>query len=351
MKLFTVGPVEMYPATLETAGKQLPYFRNETFSDIMFEIQDRLLRLLNLNNGSLVTITGSGSAAMESLCACAFRQEHRVLIINGGSFGQRFADICDCYHIPHDTIDLPYPQVLTQETLSAIDGSRYCAILVNIHETSTGQLYDMQQLSAFAKQYHLYLIVDAISSFLADPLDMDTYGIDAVILSSQKALALSPGISFIALRDTFYKEMIEPKEDINMYLSIKQHVRNMQRGQTPNTPAVGIILETRQRLEDIERSGLTAIQDTIMKRAHYFREQLADLRITLPPFPLSNALTPIVVDGCGEALYQYLIQTHDITITPSGGALKNTLLRVGHIGNLTLNDYDVLIKALKEFGL
>lgn len=351
MTLFTVGPVEMYPTIQEVSSKQLPYFRNASFSNIMFELQERMLRLLHLKDGLLVTLTGSGSAAMESLCCCSFRNNQRVLIINGGSFGQRFSSICDCYHIPHDDILLPFPQRLTADILADIDGSKYCALLVNMHETSTGQLYDMQCLSQFAKKYHLYLIVDAISSFIADPLDMDDMGIDCVILSSQKALALSPGISFIAMNTRFYHEMIEPKDDICKYLSIKEHVKHMKRGQTPNTPAIGIILECMKRLQEIEIQGLQQVQDEIRKRALYFRKQCTQLSFTLPPFTLSNALTPIIVDGCAQELYHYLIDHHDLTLTPSGGTLQHTMLRVSHLGNLTLHHYDTLIQGMKEFGL
>lgn len=350
MKLFTVGPVEMYERTKQQASRQLPYFRTIEFSHTMFSIQERLKTFVQLANGYVVPITGSGTAAMEAVCACSFRSHHRVLIINGGSFGERFSSICDCYHIPHDDILLPYPQPLQQSDLDAIDGSKYDAILVNLHETSTGQLYNMRMLTAFAQKYHLYIIVDAISAFIADDIQMDHDAIDVLILSSQKALALAPGLSMIAIQERFYQKMIEPKEDICQYLSIKLHVANMKRGQTPFTPAVGILLDLEDRLTQLEHDGFLLEQQVIRERAMYFRNRIKAFQVNIPSFPLSNALTPIYIENRAEGLFHYL-KDKGFMLTPSGGALQPHLLRVGHLGNLQLKDYDELIQAMEEYGL
>lgn len=347
MKLFTVGPVEMYPETLKIAATQLPYFRTEAFSQIMMENERQLKQLLGLRDGLIATITGSGSSAMEAVIACSFRRGDRVLIINGGEFGERFCKLCKIYHVPFDEITLAYDEKLTEEHLNIVAAKQYCALLVNLHETSTGQLYDIEMLSAFTKKHHMYLIVDAISSFLADPYDMDAYGVDCTILSSQKALALSPGIAMVAMQSSFYAEMIEPKEDTLMYLSLKKHMKNMERGQTPNTPAVGIILELQQRLKMIATQGYTQVQKEIQDRALYFRDKIAVLHIKTLDIPLSNALTPILLDDA-DVIYHYLKDTHDIYVTPSGGEYRKRLLRVGHLGNLNLSDYDELCSLLKE---
>lgn len=348
MKLFTLGPVAMYPETLQIAAQQLPYFRTDEFSKIMLENEERLKRFLHLSNGRVVMISGSGTAAMEAVVSCSLSNKDRVLIINGGTFGARFTHLCRLYHIPYDTIDVPFSESLTPEQLETIDGSRYTALLVNIHETSTGQLYSIELLSAFAKKYGLYFIVDAISSFGADPYQMDQYGIDCTILSSQKALALSPGISMIAMQESFYKEMVEPKEDHQLYLSIKEHVKNMERGQTPNTPAVGILLELQDRLRRIEEQGIDVMCEETASRAAYFREQMKKLGIQVPEYPLSNALTPILLPDQAVSVYEKLKDKYGIYVTPSGGDLKNQLLRVGHLGNQSLDDYEELLLRLKE---
>lgn len=350
MKLFTVGPVEMYPDTLKEAGKQLPYFRTDEFSNVMFEIEKRLKELMHSGNDSkAIVLTGSGSAAMEAVVNDAFTSEDRLLVVNGGSFGERFVKLCQIHQIPYDELHLVFGETLTQEHFDKIDGNRYTALLVNIHETSTGQLYDIDLISNFTKKYQLTLVVDAISSFLADAYDMDKYGIDCTIISSQKALALSPGISMIIMKNSFYEQKIEGKPITNLYLSIKEHVQNMQRGQTPNTPAVGIILELAQRLQQIQADGLQNLIDVTAEKAKNLRQQLHSIHVNVPSYPLSNALTPIYfAEGGAQKVYQSLKNEYGIYVTPTGGSLSDKLLRIGHLGNLNEIDYVDLTDKLQE---
>lgn len=350
MKLFTVGPVEMYPNTLDIAGRQLPYFRTEEFSKIMLDIQNDLKALMHAHSDSkAVVLTGSGSAAMEAVVCDAFDEHDCLLIVNGGTFGARFVRLAQIHHIPYDEIILPFPEELTMQQLEVYKDKQYTALLVNIHETSTGQFYDIEMLSKYAHKHHMRLIIDAISSFLADPYDMEKYDIDCTIISSQKALALSPGISMIVMKEDFYKNYIENKPIKNLYLSIQEHVENMERGQTPNTPAVGIILELHDRLRQIQNEKIMNTLTATREKAMYFRKLVQKLPIKIPTYPLSNALTPLFFpNNEAQKVYHYLKDTYGIYVTPNGGTLSDILLRVGHLGNLQLQDYDELILRLQE---
>lgn len=352
MKLFTVGPVMMSKETLEVSGTQLPYFRTDEFSSVMFDIEQRLCSLMNAGKDSkAIFITGSGTSAMEAVVAGSLDESDRVLIINGGSFGARFVKLCEIYQIPHDEIHLSFQETLTQKHLDAVDGTSYSALLVNLHETSTGQLYDIELLSRFAKQYHLCLIVDAISTFLVDPYDMDRYGIDCTIISSQKALALSPGLSMVVMKDAFYETKVKPKPQKNLYLNLVEHVENMKRGQTPNTPAVGILLELQERLHQILRDGSAKIEEHSKDLAQYFREKAKEHGLHIADAtPLSNALTPLYFpEKDALELYTFLKERYGIYVTPSGGALATQLLRIGHLGDLKRWDYDVLLDCIDAY--
>lgn len=350
MRIFTVGPVEMFERTLDVRSKQLPYFRTDDFSKVMLEIQTRLLRVLYTKETSKCAIlTGSGSAAMEAVVSNSFDQSDRLLVINGGSFGSRFVQLCEIYHIPYDAITLAYDEPLTQQHLDAYATNAYTAMLVNIHETSTGQLYNIKMLSQFCKQKNMKLVVDAISSFLSDPFHMDEDGVDCVILSSQKALALAPGLSMVVMNEAFYEEKVKPKPVINLYLNLNEHIKNMERGQTPNTPAVGICFELLDMLTYVEEIGVDRIIQQTHQRALYFREQAKQLQLTLPKFPLSNTLTPVVFEnGKAHDVYAYLRDHYDIYVTPNGGDLATKIIRIGHIGNMKQEYYDDLIAKMKE---
>ena len=350
MRLFTVGPVEMFDRTLEVRSKQIPYFRTDAFSSVMLENAERLKRILNTKEDSKCAIlTASGSGAMEAAVSNSFDKKDKLLVINGGSFGHRFIQLCEIYQLPFDEIKLDYNETLTQEHLDSYMDNEYTALLVNIHETSTGQLYDLKMLSQFCKQKKMKFVVDAISSFLSDPLSMDEAGIDCVILSSQKALSLAPGLGIVMMNQKFYNENVKDKPMKNLYLSLNEHIINMERGQTPNTPAVGICYELLDMLRYIEEKGVANITKEIQARALRFRAMIQPLGLRVPDFPLSNTLTPIVFDNDkAHEVYTYLKDKYDIYVTPSGGALKDKIIRVGHIGNMKDEYYDDLIEKMKE---
>lgn len=347
MKLFTVGPVMMYPETLAESGEQLPYFRTDEFSQLMLD-SDRILRgLVNAPEGSRsVFLTASGTGAMEAAAGCGFTSTDRVLIISGGGFGHRFAEICDVHGIPHDDVELKWDEALEPKHLDEFKGRGYAALLVNMDETSTGQLYDIGMISDFCRSEGMMLVVDAISAFLADPIDMSADSIDALIISSQKALALEPGTSMVVLSPRMISR-IEGIDSHMFYLDLKHHLRDMVRGQTPFTPAVGTLLCLNSMLKSIESQGIDAKIERTAGLARYFRRRARDRGFSIPSYPLSNAVTPLIFEGDAKRVYSELRSRFDITVTPSGGDLGDTLLRIGHLGNLEESDYDDLIAALE----
>lgn len=347
MRLFTVGPVMMFPDTLEVSGRQIPYFRTDEFSEMMLESERLMKKLLNAPNGSKVAfLTASGTGAMESVVGCCFTPSDRVLIVMGGGFGRRFGEICDVHSIPHDDLILNWDEPLTHAILDEYVDRDYAALLVNIDETSTGQLYDYKMLSDFCKENGMLLVVDAISSFLADPLEMSDC-IDVVIVSSQKALSLEPGVSIVVMSSRMRSRM-DIVDSHMYYLDLKRHFENQVRGQTPFTPAVGTMICLNDMLRTIDRDGIETKVARTAYLASYFREKARSIGLMIPDYPLSNAVTPILFDGNAYDVYKTLRQDYDITVTPSGGDLRNSILRVGHIGNLTESDYDELINAIRK---
>ncbi|MBE6153696.1 MAG: alanine--glyoxylate aminotransferase family protein [Firmicutes bacterium] len=348
MKLFTVGPTEMYEDTFEVGSKQLPYFRTNEFSKIVLETSSKMKKLLYTNEDTkLIFITGSGSAAMESIVSNSFNKEDKLLIINGGTFGARFKQISEIYNIPYETVDVKYGETLNIEHFKNYNLKEFTGMLVNIDETSTGQLYDIELLSKICNDNGIDLVVDAISSFLADEYYMDKYNIKCTVLSTQKALSISPGLSILAINNDFYERKIKNKKPINLYLNINEHVVNMERGQTPNTPAVGIILELHERIKHID-SAIDEV-NRVKENAIYFRNKIKDLGLETPSFPLSNALTPIIFpNDNAKEVFEYLKNKYEIYVNPTGGEMGNKSLRVAHIGNLKKEDYDILIEKMKE---
>lgn len=347
---FTVGPVQSSDGVRKIGSEQVPYFRTPEFSKVMLDNERLMKKFANADKDArAVFITGSGTASMEAAVINTLTKNDKVLIVNGGSFGHRFVELCTIHEIPFTEIALEYGKTLTKEQLDAFDGKGYTGFLVNIHETSTGVHYDLDMISAFCKKNDLFFIVDAISSFLADPIDMCEAGIDVMITGSQKALACPPGISIILLSPKAL-ERVENTDAKCMYLNLKSALSNAERGQTPFTPAVGILLQINARLREIEEAGGAESEIAkIAAIAEDFRTRIADLPFEISSESMSNAVTPIhPATASAYDIFTILKDEYGIWICPNGGELAEKIFRVGHIGALTKEDNDKLIEAFQD---
>lgn len=348
---FTVGPVMSSPEVLAVGGSQVPYFRTAEFSSIMKE-NERLIKAMMKapENARAVFLTGSGTAAMEAAVMNCLTKEDRAVVVNGGSFGARFSAICRTHEIPYDEICLQAGSALTEAELALFEQKGYTAFLVNLGETSTGVLYDLPLISAFCRRNGLFLIVDAISAFLADEIDMEKSGADVVLTGSQKALALAPGVSVLVLSEKAQARIAEHPARC-MYFDLSDYLKNMERGQTPFTPAVGILLQMNERLRILDAAGGAEVEHRrIAALAVDFRSKITGLPFELFAQTPSNAVTALRVTGKTAAteIFETLKNEYDIFVCPNGGELRDTVLRVGHIGCLTEKDNDILIAALHD---
>lgn len=288
---------------------------------------------------------------MDAAVLNTLTKEDKILIVNGGFFGHRFCEICDVYGLNYTEIKCEFGKTLTKEQLYKYDDKGYTALLVNLDETSTGVLYDIEMISLFCKKNNIFLIVDSISSFLCDSFNMKELNVNVVLTGSQKALAVALGVSIIAL-DNKALERINKNKVVAYYLDLKPYLKNMERGQTPFTPAVGILLQLNKRLKTIDENGGVEIEISKTKeRALYFRNAIKDLPFEIYPDTMSNAVTALTLknkDKSAYKVFETLKDEYGIWICPNGGELKDKVFRVGHIGDLKISDYKKLIKAFKS---
>lgn len=347
---FTVGPVQSDPEVLELGSQQVPYFRTPEFSEVMLENEALMLKFSKApENARAVFLTGSGTAAMEAAVMNVFTPDDKVLLINGGGFGQRFHELCEIHRIAFEEIILETGKALTQSHLQPYENGGFTGFLVNIHETSTGVHYDGNLIADFCRRNGLFLVVDAISSFLADEFPMKDWNVDVMITGSQKALACPPGVSVLVLSERAV-DRIQNHQVRSMYFDLKGALTNGLRGQTPFTPAVGTLLQIHTRLRGLEsRGGAETETKRIANLAADFRRRIGHLPLDVCSESLSNAVTPLMTRNCSaHELFLILKDEYDIWVCPNGGALKDKIFRVGHIGALTMEDNDVLIHALED---
>jgi len=361
----------MFKYTRERTLGQLPYFRTEEFSHINLECAERLKRIAGApEDAHVFLLTCSGTGAMEAVVGGCFSGapglDDRLLVIDGGGFGHRFGEIAAHHGIPHESVKLQFGEALEKEMLSGLLRSArndstspwdspFTGLLVNLHESTTGQLFDKDMLAGFCREHGLYFVVDAIASFLADPLDFEKDGVDALIISSQKALALPPGLAAVIMSDRLYKKIIDQDiKPFSMYFDFKEAETNAVRGQTPFTPAIGLILALLQRLAYIDaEGGAEASVGRTKALAEGFRECIKPLieegRIAIPSYPLSNACTPLVFpNGDAKKVYTTLALEKGVWLNPNGGELADKVLRVGHLGDIKKEENEMLAALLKS---
>ena len=346
--IFTPGPVKMSDEILAVGAKQTPYFRNDKFSEVTFNCEKGLLEMVNAPEGSrVIFLTASGTAGMESSVMNLLTPDDNALVVHGGGFGGRFVDICATHNIPHTDFKVQNTNLHNIEELAPKED--YTSLIVNAHETSVGHLYDLDTMGAYAKKNNLFFIVDAISMLVTDPIDMTAQNIDVIIASSQKGLALPPGLTMVILALSAIDRVQEIK---NLYFNFKDYLRNGERGQTPYTPAVTIMLQLEARLAQIKRRG--GVQQSITRAkdiAEYFRANIQDLPLKFYTPYMPNAMTTLTpTDGKNAMdIVNGLEDGYKVMVCPNGGAERELIFRVSHMGEMTRAYVDVLIDAMYDY--
>lgn len=350
---FTVGPVMSSDEVCSIGAQQVPYFRTSEFSEVMLENEKYMLEYAKAPEGSkAVFMTCSSTGSMEAVVMNCFTKQDKVLIINGGSFGRRFVELCAIHEVPYVSLDLEHGKKLTKERLYEYDRQGFTGLLVNVDETSTAVLYDTMMIGEFCKKNHLFFVCDCVSSFLADPFNMNECGADVMITGSQKVLACPPGISIIVLAPKGV-ERIEASNVKTMYFNLKDALKNQERGQTPFTPAVGILLQIHERLKEIKnQGGADAEIARVAAQALDFREKIKDLPFELVSESPANGVTSVhPTTANAYDIFLKLKDEYGIWICPNGGDMKDSIFRVGHIGALTHDDNTTLINAFKDLQI
>ena len=345
-KLFTIGPVQMFNSTLKIRSAQIPYFRTNDFSNTINKCDDLLKEFIGTNkNSKIMYLTSSGTGAMSATVSNFISNKDRVLIINSGNFGQRICEICDSLNIDYDQINVNFNQNLDLAILNNHLDKKYKAVFVVAHETSTGYLTDLSEISAFCKKNNSLLIVDAITTFLCDQFKMDELGVDIAIISSHKGLCISPGLAMAVINEKSVNKIIRNSQS-DFYFDFNKYISNLSNYQTPYTPAIGIILELEDILLKIKNLGLEHWLDEVENKAVLFRNSL-DSRVSIPKHNLSNAITPILFkENIAKHMYDVLVQNYSYVTNPSGGEFAKNMLRISHVGNLSTKDLINLNKAI-----
>jgi aspartate aminotransferase-like enzyme len=339
------GPVDMSPDVLAIGASQPTYFRTAAFSHWLLALKAKFLHVLGVGSGrEVIFLTGSGTAGMEAV-AVNFMPDPRPLLISSGQFGDRMGEILQrrCHPFDKVTIDT---NVSPEANLARIALERYTSCFLTICETTNGYYLDPQYIWDNGFNKNSILICDGISSAFVDNFDFNKT--DVIVIGSQKALGLLPGMCFIILSEKAASLLKTKNYCDSLYFDFNIYIENLKRGQIPFTPSLTILQQLDRALNDIlVAGGLIATTNFKKMLANRFRERITRHGVTYINHYVSNSVTVINTENIdAQIIVEYLKEKFDITVATNSPPFNKNRFRVSHMGYNKLEDMDIAADAI-----
>ena len=334
--LLAPGPTPVPPEVLLAMAAPIIHHRSPDFLPVLDSAKKGLQWLYQTKNDVLI-LSATGTGGMVGAVNNFFSRGDRVLVINGGKFGERWTKICQAYELKVEEIVVEWgyavkPEIVEEQLKKHNDIK---GVFVQASETSTGVYHDIKALASIVKKYgDTLFIVDAISALVAHDLRTDEWGIDIMIGGSQKGVMLPPGIAFASVSEKAWKKA-ETSKLPKFYFNFKKERENLAKNQTNFTSPVTLIIGLNESLKMLQGEGL----GNVFKR----HETLADATrkavhaIGLDIYPKespSNSVTAIVAPSGidGQAVYKNLREKYGITAAGGQDKAKGKVFRIAHLG-------------------
>lgn len=322
--------------------------RSREFEAVYAECQAGLQEVF-CTRSAVLTLAGSGSLAVESALWSLARPGDSTLTCVNGKFSERWRDSAarfrGAYGGEARTISAPWGEAIAQERLErALREALRTDLIVIVHcETSTGALSDARALCEAAHRLapEAIVLLDAITTVAAVPLEMDAWGIDAVACASQKALGLPPGLGFIALGDRAANRFrTGSAAAIPLYLDLSHYLSAHERGTTPFTPATSLHVALRESLRLIDRSGgVEACRRRTAHLAGASRTAFKAMGLRLAATTPSDSLTSVrIPDRLAEELRDWCRAKNGVIFAGGQNQWKGEIIRMSHMGFVTRDD-------------
>ena len=351
-RLFTPGPTALHPAVQEASARPILHHRTEEFREIFRQCGLGLKKLLKTGDDVLI-LACSGTGAMEAALVNVLSPRDPMLALVAGAFGQRWADIGRAHGMDVRTLEAPWGQAVPAARVAeALDRDPAIrAVFVQLSESSTGAGHDIEALARVTRQRPgTLLVVDAISGAGAMALETAAWGVDVVVVGSQKALALPPGLAFVALGARAW-ERAEAVAAPRFYFDLRRERKAQAEGESAFTPAISLVVALRSALTFVEElGGVDALVKNAGTLAAMTRAAAGALGLPLvAPRDHGDALTALYAPAGLDsgAIVKGLKTEFGSTVAGGQGALKGKILRVAHLGYYDTTDTLGLLGTLE----
>lgn len=349
--LFIPGPTDVDPEVLAAQNRPMIGHRSQAFKDLFTSLQPRLKWLFQTENRVFVTASSGTGLQEAAVRNCVGK---RLLLCTCGAFGDRWFGVAESNAIPVDRVEAPWGQpVRPEQVAEALEKDEYDTLALVHNETSTGVENPVAEIVTRARQVRpdLAVLVDAVSSAGGVDIRPDDWGVDVMLTSSQKCLALPPGLAFAAVSERAMERArsVEHRGWYFDFLLLEKYM--LERQSTPATPAVSLLYALDLQLDRISQEGLKARferHQSLAERARAWAEQHFDL-YAAQGFRSKTVTTirksrPIDVPELNAHL-----ASRGMVIADGYGRIRPETFRIGHMGEVQLDDLEELLAAIDEF--
>jgi aspartate aminotransferase-like enzyme len=354
--LLSPGPTPIPNEVALAMAETMIHHRTPQFNKIFDEARDGLKKLFGTKNDVLI-LASSGTGAMEAAVANLFSPGDKVLVINGGKFGERWLNISNAFGLNPIEMKVEWGQAVkvadVEKQLKANPDIQ--GVMIQASETSTTVLHPIKEIAELTQNGPLFL-VDGVTAVGVVSLPLDEWGLDVLVTGSQKALMLPPGLGFIALSDRAWEKTKKAKLP-RFYFDLNLERKNQQKGSGAFTPAVSLIFGVRASLQMMQREGLQNVyaRHDRLCRATRAAAKAMGLKLLAPdsPSPAATGIyLPTGIDA--DAVLEYLRDKMNVTLAEGQDQLKGKAIRIAHIGFMGAFDVITAIAALemalRKFG-
>jgi aspartate aminotransferase-like enzyme len=354
------GPTEVPPEVIAEAAKPVMHHRTPQFRKILTEVLDGMKYVLGTAR-SVYLMAASGTGAMEAAMANTVNAGDKIIVGSIGAFGDRWENLGKAYGANIVKITAEWGNALNPvEVKKTLDANPDAvAFFLQLNETSTGVYNDIEAIAKLTANHKAIIVVDGISGIGAQPFYMDKWGVDIIVVGSQKGLMIPPGLAYVSCSEKAWK-LVEACKTPRFYFDLRKFEKSLTKEKMPDTPwtsAVSLICQQAVALRMIKEETNEKVWERHAKLSKAVREGIKALGLTLfakenPAIVLTSVVVPDGLDG--KLLMKKIRDEYGISM--AGGQLKmeGKIFRIGTLGYTDRFDPVMGVAAaemaLKEMG-
>jgi len=354
--LMTPGPTPVPEDIRLEMAKPIIHHRTKEYQAIFKDATEGLKKIFKTAN-DVYTFTSSGTGAMEASIINVLSPGDKIIVVRGGKFGERFADIAKAYCVEVINIDVewghaPKPEVV-KEALKNNPGVK--GVYTTLCETSTATVFDIKAIGEIVCKTDALFVVDTISGLGADTFENDAWGVDIAVCGSQKGLMIPPGLAFCSVSQKAMKAT-ETSKLPKFYFNFKKYKKAWMDNDTPFTSAITLVIGLKKALETINTKGVDNVIASHKRQAKAFREAVKAMGLEIfsksPSDAVTGACSPAGIDA--DAIIKLLKTDYGVTFAGGQESLKGRIFRAAHMGGIdeehTIESIKALEQALMKLG-